>query len=210
MARTPDPPPSLGSQSPSVRIGALIHTARDGSDSALGELFEACRKYMLLVANRAVDSDLRPKGGASDLVQDTFVEAQKDFKQFQGKTEEELFAWLTRILAHRVSRQIRAFRNTKKRDISRERNLDAGVAALFLSDGDETPSALVVAQEERERVRAALERLPAAENQVLVLRTWKQLPFEEIGTIMNRSPDAARKLWARAVERLGRELETPP
>jgi RNA polymerase sigma-70 factor, ECF subfamily len=198
------------SSSGSERIAARITRARGGSDSALGELFEACRKYMLLVANRGLDSDLRPKGGASDLVQETFVEAKRDFKRFEGRTEEELFAWLTSILANRVKKQIRAFRKTKKRDIGRERNMDAGNAALFLSGDDETPSALVAAQEERHCVRVAMDRLSSSESQVLVLRTWKQLPFEEIGVIMNRSPDAARKLWARAVERLGREMESPP
>jgi RNA polymerase sigma-70 factor (ECF subfamily) len=109
-----------------------------------------------------------------------------------------------------VCKHYRSFRATHKRDINREQALDAGMAALFVSGGDDTPSASVVAREERERLQAALERLPADQNQVLVLRTWQQLPFEEIGTLMNRSPDAARKLWARAVEGLGRELRQSP
>jgi RNA polymerase sigma-70 factor (ECF subfamily) len=162
------------------------------------------------VANRTLDSDLRPKGGASDLVQETFVEAKRDFDQFHGTSEEELFAWLTRILSNRVKKQIRAFRNTKKRNIKRERTWDTGMAALVRSATDETPSALVAAREEREQVRQALARLPDAEHQVLVLRTFHQLSFEDIGKRLDRSPDAARKLWARAVERLGRELEPPP
>jgi RNA polymerase sigma-70 factor (ECF subfamily) len=165
---------------------------------------------MLLVANRTLDSDLRPKGGASDLVQETFVEAKRDFEQFHGTSEEELFAWLTQILSNRVKKQIRAFRNTKKRNIKRERAWDTGMAALVRSATDETPSALVAAREEREQVRQALARLPDAEHQVLVLRTFHQLSFEDIGKRLDRSPDAARKLWARAVERLGRELEPPP
>jgi len=210
VACSADPPSSSGSRSSNARLEARIRRARDGSNSALGDLFEACRRYMLLVANRAVDSDLRPKAGASDLVQETFIEARKAFSRFNGTSEEELFAWLTRILAHQVQKQARTFRTTRKRDINREEALDAGMAALFLSGGDDTPSALVVAREERQRVQAALERLPADQNQVLLLRSWQQLTFKEIGTVMNRSPDAARKLWARAVERLGRELETPP
>lgn len=206
MASSGDQPSQDDPRGASARVAFQIRQARGGSDTALSELFEACRKYMLLVANRAIDSGLRRKGGASDLVQDTFVEAKKDFSRFRGESEEELFAWLTRILAHQVQKQARTFRATRKRDVDREEVLDAGVAALFLAGDEETPSALVVAREERRRVQAALERLPVDQRRVLDLRTWQQLPFEEIGTIMNRSPEAARKLWTRAVERLGREL----
>ena len=63
-------------------IGQLIAAARGGSASALGQLLEGCRKYLLLVANESLDSDLRPKGGASDLVQETFVQAQRIFERF--------------------------------------------------------------------------------------------------------------------------------
>lgn len=210
MTRTTGSSASCDLQASAVRAGARIRAAHAGSDSALGELLEGCRRYMLLVANRALDSDLRAKAGASDLVQETFVAAAKDFQRFRGDSERELFAWLTQILIHRIHKHVRDFRETQKRDIGREEALEAGLAAMFLSGGDETPSALVAAQEERQRVQQALARLQEHESQVLVLRTWKQLSFEEIGTLMNRSPDAARKLWARSVERLGRELEASP
>ena len=61
----------------------------------------------------------------------------------------------------------------------------------------------------RELVRA-LERLPEDYRRVIILRYQEQLPFEEIGRLLQRSPDAARKLWARAVERLHEELDPPP
>ncbi len=201
----PRPPRPDASQ-----IETWIRQAREGSDSVLGELFDVCQKYLLLVANRAIDSDLRPKGGASDVVQDTFVEAKRGFADFRGESEGELFAWLKRILSHQISRHARTYRTAQKRDVNRENPLDGDQREWLPDDGDNTPSALIVAQEERERVQAALGRLPDDQQQVLVLRTWQQLPFEEIGRNMNRSTDAARKLWARAVERLGRELNETP
>ena len=56
-----------------------LQAARDGSREAMGNLLEACRAYLLLVANRELAADLRAKGGASDLVQDTFLEGHRNF-----------------------------------------------------------------------------------------------------------------------------------
>src|SRR5262245_66692989 len=78
----------------------LLQAARAGSTEALGRVFEGCRHYLLLVANEGLESDLRAKAGASDLVQDTFLEAQQAFIRFQGTSERDLLAWLRQILLY--------------------------------------------------------------------------------------------------------------
>jgi RNA polymerase sigma-70 factor (ECF subfamily) len=186
----------------------LIRRARDGSDSALGALTELCRPYLMLVATKELDSELRPKGGASDLVQDTFVDVQRDFNNFRGQTEEEFFGWLTVILTNRVSNHVRRYRRTIKRSVNRELPMDLEAATLrsFDNQAMDTPSALVSASEEQRRVQLALARLPEDMQRVLVLRTWEHKGFNMVGMKMGRSADAARKLWGRAVERLEKEL----
>ena len=72
----------------------LIAQARAGSAEALGQLLVTYQRYLLLVAERELDPDLRAKGSASDLVQETFLEAQRDFARFQGSSRDELRAWL--------------------------------------------------------------------------------------------------------------------
>lgn len=67
-----------------------------------------------------------------------------------------------------------------------------------------------MAHEQAETLLAALGRLPDDYRRVIAWRQQEQLSFEEIGQRMQRSPDAARKLWARAIERLKRELRAPP
>jgi RNA polymerase sigma-70 factor (ECF subfamily) len=64
--------------------------------------------------------------------------------------------------------------------------------------------------EQDRALQAALGRLPEDYRRVITLRYEQQLSFEEIGQLLHRSPDAARKLWARAVERLQEELDPPP
>ena len=65
-------------------VNNLIDQARLGSIEASGELLEACRGYLLLIANGQLDADLRQKLGGSDLVQETFVQAHRDFVRFNG------------------------------------------------------------------------------------------------------------------------------
>src|SRR5262245_26207367 len=65
-----------------------LPAARAGSSEALGQVLEACRGYLLLIAGQELEPALRAKGGASDLVQQTFLEAQRDFAGFHGTTHE--------------------------------------------------------------------------------------------------------------------------
>jgi RNA polymerase sigma-70 factor (ECF subfamily) len=52
----------------------------------------------------------------------------------------------------------------------------------------------------------AVERLPEDYRQVLLLRCRDGCSFDEIGNLMQRTSNAAQKLWMRALERLQREL----
>ena len=58
---------------------------------------------LLRIARREVPNALRGKASASDLVQQTFLEAVRDFAQFQGSTVAELRAWLRRILRNNLA-----------------------------------------------------------------------------------------------------------
>jgi RNA polymerase sigma-70 factor (ECF subfamily) len=191
-----------------------LPAARAGSREALGRVLESARQYLVSIARQELDPDLRAKNSPSDLVQETFVEAQCAFGHFQGDTEAELLAWLRQLLLHRVGKLRRHYRDTQKRRLAREVALGGnssvngpadGLAANMLS-----PSGQAMEHEQDQALQAALGRLPDDYRRVISLRHQEQLPFEEIGRLLQRSPDAARKLWARAVERLHEELDAPP
>ena len=188
--------------------------ARAGSREALGKLLEGARQYLLSIARQELDPDLRAKNSPSDLVQETFVEAQRAFGQFQGDTEGELLAWLRQLLLHRVGKLRRSFRDTQKRRLAREVALGGDSSsegpAGGLAANVPSPSGQAMEHEQDQALQAALRRLPDDHRRVITLRYQEQLPFEEIGRLLQRSPDAARKLWARAVERLQEELDSPP
>ena len=81
-----------------VLPGRLLEQARRGDDAALGQLLELYRNYLRLVARSLISAALRVKLEPSDLVQETFLKAHREFAQFAGRSEPELVAWLRQIL----------------------------------------------------------------------------------------------------------------
>src|SRR5437016_14458881 len=79
-------------------VRALLEAARAGDRAARDRLFAGCRDYLCLTARARVESWLRAKADASDLVQQTLLEAHRGFDQFHGATEAEFLGWLRRIL----------------------------------------------------------------------------------------------------------------
>src|SRR6516162_1458127 len=141
-----------------------LAAARAGSPEALGQVLETFRAYLLLVADRELDPEVRVKGGASDLVQDTFLEAQRDFERFQGTSAEELRAWLRRVLLNNVANFTRQFRQRAKRLVEREVPLEAGGSShergAGLAADISSPSGQAVAREQAEALAQAMDRLP--------------------------------------------------
>lgn len=189
-----------------------LEAARAGEAESLGLALESCRNYLLLIANKEMDPALTAKGGASDIVQQTFLEAQRDFGQFTGSSDSELLAWLRRLLLNNVANFRRHWVETDKRRADREVAIDGGspshAGASWLADGQQaTPSRELMADEREAALHAAMARLPEDYQTVLRLRYQEDQSFDDIAAAMNRTANAVRKLWARAVERLQEEME---
>jgi RNA polymerase sigma-70 factor (ECF subfamily) len=195
-----------------VRFAELLAAARSGSGEATGELIEMCRPYLMLVANKELDPNLRAKLGASDIVQETLLTAQCKIPEFVGHNEGELLAWLRGILVNDLHDAHRRYRGTAKRQVKREVSLAGDSRQLGpvaeVTGRDRTPGTEAMAAEEAQALRQAMRRLPKEYVMVLRLRNWRQLSFAEIGQRMGRSTEAVRKLWSRAIARLQQELGT--
>lgn len=193
----------------SKNVAQWIEAARHGSQDALGQVLEYCRSYLLAVANAQLEPDLQAKAGASDLVQDTFVEAQRVFAGFRGQTEEELLSWLRQILLHNLADFRRSYRASKKRQVQREVSLDTPREDKRLGglvDQGSSPSKRARTRERDAALERALEQLPESYRQVIQWRSLERCSFEEIGQRLRCSAGAAQKLWTRAIEKLQRIL----
>ncbi len=187
--------------------------ARAGDSAALGVLLDGFRDYLLAVAGRELDAGLRARVGASDLVQETFLKSQRAFAEFQGATEEELRAWLAQILVNRC-RDVRdehlvCAKRTAHRDVPLVADGSAIGPADVLTVDTLTPSGHAVVDEEVARLLSALDTLPEDCRQIVWLRNWQGLSFEEVGQRTGRTAEAARKVFARSIQKLTEQLEPP-
>jgi len=194
-------------------IAPLLEQAQAGSSAAIGSLLEAARSYLLLQAEQHLPQSLRAKVGPSDIVQETAIDAHRDFPRFRGTTQEELYAWLRTILQNNVIDMVRRFELAQMRTAKREAGLSVivdrrGISAL--PAGSTTPDHSAIRREDADLLAGVLARVPDDYQTILRLRYWDGLTFPEIATRIGRSEEAARKLWCRALARLTKELQARP
>lgn len=195
-------------QDPSRSISEVLEGARAGHPEDVDRLFAACRSYLGLVARAQVESWMQAKVDASDLVQQTLLEAHRDFARFEGRTEAEWLAWLRRILSHNAGDFIRRFRGSAKRQVNREVAIQRPGDESQVGGAPEpqamvdSPSQALIRQEAELRVADALAELPADYQEVIMLRNLQRLEFNEVARLMGRSRPAVQMLWMRALKRL--------
>lgn len=196
------------------RLIELLKRARAGDDPARDELFDKCRPYVSVVARAHVESWMQAKVDASDLVQQTLLEAHQGFQQFQGTTEAEWLAWLRRILSHNAADFIRRFRGTEKRQLRREISMRVAAgngSREFLREPaapDETPSQVIMRRERELQMAEAISQLAPDYQEVIMLRNLQRLPFDDVACRMGRSRPATQMLWMRAIRALQTLVKT--
>src|SRR5581483_9500690 len=105
---------------PANELETWIEAARGGSAEALGRVLQACRPYLLAIAERELPAELRAKCGASDLVQDAFLKVNDEFQRFVGTRQDEVLAWLRRVLLNHLANVREHYQSTRKRQVGRE------------------------------------------------------------------------------------------
>jgi RNA polymerase sigma-70 factor (ECF subfamily) len=177
-----------------------LQRARKGSHDALGELLEMYRPWLERLAGQAIDSWLRPRLAASDVAQESLIQAANAFTEFRGATEAEFRAWLRSLFAnHLIDRQRELL--AKKRNAGRESRVSEGDIA-----DTATPSSVVVAREEAGRLIEAIAQLDEELRAVVQLRYLHELSFEEIGDELGLSRFVISRRWVRAINILAKSL----
>jgi RNA polymerase sigma-70 factor (ECF subfamily) len=186
----------------------LLIEARAGDAATLGRLLELYRRYLALLARVQIGQRLQGKVDASDLVQETFLEAHRNFARFRGTSEPELVRWLRQILAANLADLLRRYLGTQGRDVRLEREIEDAFdrSSVLLDRGlvapQSSPSQQAVRREQAVLLADALAQLPDDYREVLVLRHLEGLRFPEVARQMGRSIASVEKLWMRGLARL--------
>jgi len=172
--------------------------------------FDRFRHYLLLLARLHLGDRARAKIDASDLVQETLLEAHRKRGQFRGASEPELAGWLRQMLAFSIADARRAL-GRAKRDIAREGSLEAALndsssrLEYLLAAPDSTPSQRASRQEQLVRLADALAQLPEDQRQAVVRKHLQGDTVVAIAQRMGRTETAVGGLLRRGMARL-REL----
>ena len=179
--------------------------------AADGAKLERFRDYLRLLAEMHLDRRLQAKLDASDVVQQTLLEAHRDFDKFRGQSDAELAAWLRQALVNNLANAARDF-GRAKRDVQRERSLEQSIGhsscrlEAWLASGDSSPSQRADRNEQLLLLADALAQLPPAQREVVVLRYLHDWSIAEVANHIGRTTPAVAGLLHRALVQLRGKL----
>lgn len=168
---------------------ALADAIAHGDQGALRSLIERESARLVRQCARIVgDAD-----DAQDVVQETFMIAYRSIGAYRG--EGALGAWLSRIALRLAFRMRR----------SQARLVPIGDHAPFPPGHD--PSTALAGLLASEAIRAAIELLPDAHREVVMLHYFGELTLDEIAAATGRPPGTVRSNLHRALKRLRVDLQ---
>lgn len=187
----------------------LLELARQGDPDAFEQLFARYRSYLRRVVELRIDPRLRLRLDPSDVVQDAQLEAFRRLADYLERQPMPFRLWLHKTVSEKLSRLRRDHVETARRSVEREVGLsDESSLTLFGGLGvcGSTPSHRVSREELARQVRRAMARLSEADQEILLMRTFDELSFEEAACLLAIEPAAARKRYGRALVRMQQAL----
>ncbi len=205
------------SDSPS-EAARQLERLRSGDKSALGELFAAHRDRLRRMVALRMDWRLQARIDASDVLQESFLDAAAKLDRYLGDPKVPVFLWLRLIVGEQLINLHRHHLGTRMRDASCEVSLQRGAmpaassAALasMLLGRLTSPTQAAIRAERLERLQEALNTLDASDREILALRHFEMLSRIEAAQVLGISDDAGSKRYLRALKRLKEILAGMP
>ncbi len=183
----------------------LGRSVRVGDEGALQTFMERHAPALRSVARRGLPPAVRRKVSESDVVQEGFLVAIRRLAEFEDRGKDSFRKWLRRIVELKAKEQVRHHIRQRRRAQS-ELSRGARPETRDFPGREATPSAHAIARETQAAMFAAMETLPPAYGDVLRLVHDQGFAIEEAATTLGRTPEATRKLYSRAIGRLGQVL----
>ena len=127
---------------------------------------------------------------ADDCVQEAFIELAR-----QVEMPEHAVAWLYRVVRNRA---LNAARASQRRDRHERMAAQLSAARTARAAGDDDTAELA----------AALETLPQELREVVVLRTWSELTWQQIGRLTDTSSSTAQRRYVEALKQMRKQWES--
>ena len=196
----------MGASNPSPEeTDRLLRQAAAGDERAFADLFGLFRPYLRQIIALRLDTRLRPRIDPSDVMQETQLEVFRRLGEFLRRRPMPCrVGWrktaLERLLKLR-EKHVEARQRTVRREVQVPEDSSLLLAYRLLAAGS-TPSQQLSRQEMARRVNQALAQLPDADREVLLMRQFDGLSYEEVAYTLDITPAAARSACGRALLRL--------
>jgi RNA polymerase sigma-70 factor (ECF subfamily) len=174
----------------------LFEHARTGSPEYINAFYERCARKLLPLIRLRLGRSLRSEIESRDILQSVLCKAVTRLDQVRDPRA--VMSWLARAAENEIRDQA-DFHHRDRRDAARRAPIDdaAGVPA-------EVRGALsqAIVNEQLTRLEAALESLPEHQREIIVLRKLEELTFPEIAARLDKTEDACRMAFSRAMAAL--------
>lgn len=195
MARTPLPSEE-----------ELVLRARRGDDLALSALFDRHAGALKGRIGKRLSPAVRRRVSDSDVLQETLIVAAQRLDEFEYGGDGSFRRWLGGIARNTVRHAIRRHAGTAKRDVGLEVTRGPKGDHAAVPATQPTPSRVVMERELRARVSAALASMAEDHAAIIQLLEHRRVTIAEAAELMDRSPNAIKKLHARALADLAARL----
>jgi RNA polymerase sigma-70 factor (ECF subfamily) len=191
----------------------VIQLAKDavaGNDKAFEKLFGLYRDHLKQYVDLRLDPRLRPRLDASDVVQETQIDAHRRLNDFLARRPFPIRIWLRKLAHERMLNLYKMHLQTQKRSARREvpfPDRSSTMLAGQLVDGGLSPSQAIEQVEHRIAVARAINQLTETDREILLMHFIEGLSFPEVGCMLDITEAAATKRCARALQRLRAKIK---
>jgi RNA polymerase sigma-70 factor (ECF subfamily) len=178
-----------------VETTRLLVRARDGDAEAREALLERLRPRLVLWASARLGSKLRAEWDPDDLAQEVLLAVHKRLDEFKGSDRRAFLGWIFKVAENRI-RDLADRVNAEKRQRTEIPRRDAT-----------SPSEAAAREEAARRLAEAVARLDEPHRQVIQMRRFEEMEVPEIAKALDRSENAVRILYCRAIAALREEMK---
>lgn len=168
---------------------------------------EQYRSYLRLLARLQLPPQVAAKVDASDIVQETMLNAHRGLGEFRGKSRNEMVAWLRQILKRTILHAARDW-GRQRRDVAMERPLVATVEQssvrleAWLAADQTSPSLKADRNDRLLQIATVLETFPDEQREAIELHYWHGWTLAAIGQHQGRSTASVAGLVHRGLAKL--------
>ena len=189
---------------------SLIDEAKAGDAEAVNRLLVEFREPLRRVIDLRMDPVLGRRVDASDIVQDVLIEASQRLGDYLKNPAMPFHLWLRHLAQDRIIDTHRRHRQAQRRSIDREQPIERPawadesslqLAAQLVASG-QTPATAALGHELQIRLGEALEKIPEADRDVILMRHHEQLSNQDVAALLQLTEAAASMRYLRALRKL--------